>query len=164
MTNQQQLLNPCMALSVSVSVSVSVWVSVLSAVPQVGFAPYAGIMVGWQNGLGSNTPSHIFEVGHNKIHDYGLGILSDFGGIYLSSEDNLCFQKSPETCWLPALVHDNDILKCEHFNYGCEGIYMDEQVSPMQLGVCVCRIVANCSIPNAKYARMAAANCQMHKC
>ena len=34
----------------------------------------------------------VFQVEHNYVHDYGMEILSDFGGIYLSSDDNLCFE------------------------------------------------------------------------
>lgn len=93
----------------------------------VAFTPYAGIMIGWQS-ITSMTPSDIiFDIAHNEVHDYGLGILSDFGGIYLSSSDNLCFQKS--LCHLPTRIHHNHIHNCRRFNYGCEGVYMDEQVS-----------------------------------
>ena len=48
----------------------------------VGHVPYAGIMVGWQQGLPAADPTApIFRVEHNHIHDFGLGILSDFGGM-----------------------------------------------------------------------------------
>lgn len=96
----------------------------------VSFCPYAGIMLGWQTGGPPDENAvPIFSIGHNLVHDYGLGVLSDFGGIYLSTNDNLCFEKSPQTCWIPSLVHNNVIHSCRRYNYGCEGIYMDEQVS-----------------------------------
>lgn len=96
----------------------------------VSHCPYAGIMIGWQTGTARmEQEDPIFTVGFNQVHDYGLGVLSDFGGIYLSTNDNLCSQKSPQTCFLPALIHDNVIHSCSRYNYGCQGIYMDEQVS-----------------------------------
>eukprot|EP00041_Stephanoeca_diplocostata_P027224 m.746736 g.746736 ORF g.746736 m.746736 type:complete len:789 (-) comp23140_c0_seq3:3444-5810(-) len=95
----------------------------------VGFCPYAGIMLGWQTGHSNSSGAAVFEVKHNVVHDYGLGILSDFGGIYISSSDNLCFQKDPVTCFLPALIQGNVIRNCSYYNYGCNGIYHDEQVS-----------------------------------
>ena len=55
-------------------------------------------------------------------------VLSDFGGVYISSDDNLCFEKSPERCYLPTRVHGNVIAGCDYYNYGCNGVYMDEQV------------------------------------
>lgn len=80
-----------------------------------------------QTGAPPATP--IFRIEYNHIHDYGLGILSDFAGVYMSTNDNLCFQKDPMTCFLPVRVHNNVIRDCSHYNYGCNGVYMDEQVS-----------------------------------
>eukprot|EP01048_Picozoa_sp_COSAG05_P008722 COSAG05_NODE_679_length_7979_cov_22.454442_10_plen_646_part_00 len=94
----------------------------------VGFTPYAGIMIGWQ-AITEDLTKQIFDIGFNHIHNYGMGILSDFGGIYLSSSDNLCFQKQPALCHLPTHVHQNWVHKCSRYNYGCQGVYMDEQVS-----------------------------------
>ena len=93
----------------------------------VSHVPYAGIMIGWQKITDDTQKDTIFDIGHNHVHDYGLGILSDFGGIYLSSADNLCFQK--QLCTLPTHIHGNHIHDCRRYNYGCQGVYMDEQVS-----------------------------------
>ncbi len=96
----------------------------------VGFAPYAGIMVGWQVITeATDSAKLVFDIGFNHVHNYGMGILSDFGGIYFSSSDNLCFQKQPELCHLPSHVHHNWVHNCSRYNYGCQGVYMDEQVS-----------------------------------
>ena len=59
----------------------------------------------------------------------GLGILSDFAGIYLSSKNNTCFRSLPNLCHLPSHIHNNWIHNCSRYNYGCEAVYMDEQVS-----------------------------------
>lgn len=96
---------------------------------QLSHSPYAGIKVGWQTGTPtppSSIISPVFSIQFNRVHDYGLGVLSDFGGIYLSSNDNLCFEKA--TCYLPSLVYNNIVSAGRHYNYGSEGIYMDEQV------------------------------------
>jgi hypothetical protein len=91
----------------------------------VSFNPYAGIMIGWQHGtLAAQQEQLIFDIAHNHVHDYGMGVLSDFGGIYLSTADNLCFQKDPPLCHLPSYVHHNHIHDCSRYNYGCQGIYM----------------------------------------
>merc|ERR1711865_1150326 len=93
----------------------------------VSFCPYAGIMIGWQTITADTQKDTIFDIGHSHVHNYGLGILSDFGGIYLSSADNLCFRT--HLCTLPTHIHDNRIHDCRRYNYGCQGVYMDEQVS-----------------------------------
>ena len=98
----------------------------------VGHNPYAGIMIGWQQITDATQKDTIFDIGHNEVHNYGMGTLSDFGGVYLSSADNLCFQKEPPLCHLPTLVHDNYIHDCKRYNYGCQGIYM---VSRSQTGL-----------------------------
>ena len=81
-------------------------------------------MIGWQQITDATQKDTIFDIGHNEVHNYGMGTLSDFGGVYLSSADNLCFQKEPPLCHLPTLVHDNYIHDCRRYNYGCQGIYM----------------------------------------
>jgi len=112
----------------------------------VGHVPYAGIMVGWQTGLAAPTTSPIFRVEHNHIHDFGLGILSDFAGVYISTSDGLCFQKNPMTCYLPTVVHNNLIEDCSHYNYGCNGVYMDEQVSGVTITSNIVRSVMSAGV------------------
>lgn len=103
----------------------------------VGFGSYGGVLVGWQRGLptpGQNAPiDPVFVVRANRIHDFGLGILSDFGGVYISSDNNVCFQKSPDACATPTLVDSNVITLGKHFSYGSNGVYMDEQVSAVNI-------------------------------
>eukprot|EP00045_Choanoeca_perplexa_P012300 m.133752 g.133752 ORF g.133752 m.133752 type:complete len:683 (-) comp15954_c0_seq2:547-2595(-) len=97
----------------------------------VGYNPYGGILVGWQQGTATPPRGQPIEpslvVQYNRVHNYGLSILSDFGGIYLSSSDNTCFNVS--TCYLPSLIYNNIVSTGRHYNYGSQGIYMDEQVS-----------------------------------
>jgi hypothetical protein len=96
----------------------------------VGYNPYGGILVGWQQGTVTPARGEPIDpslvVQYNRVHNYGLGILSDFGGIYLSSNDNTCFNVS--TCYLPSLIFNNIVMHGRHYNYGSQGIYMDEQV------------------------------------
>ena len=86
----------------------------------VAYNAYAGIMIGWQKiteemAAVAAHGEEIFDVGWNHVHDYGLGILSDFGGVYLSSADNLCFRSTPPLCHLPARVHHNLIHNCSRY-------------------------------------------------
>jgi hypothetical protein len=62
----------------------------------------------------------------------GMGILSDFGGIYVSSGSNVCeFHKPEDTCSNPTEIFSNLIHDGVYYNYGAEGVYMDEQVASM---------------------------------
>ena len=110
----------------------------------IGFHPYAGLMLGWQDGLTRSASAKrvksgdmIFTATHNLIHDFGLGILSDFGGIYLSAGSTCIFGGSTKanepTCWLPSKIAFNEVRRSDHFDYGGSGIYMDEQVSGIDI-------------------------------
>ena len=63
----------------------------------------------------------------------GLGVLSDFAGIYLSSESNTCWEANSTGCALRAMVRHNLVHAGRHFDYGSEGIYTDEQASNVTL-------------------------------
>jgi hypothetical protein len=106
----------------------------------VSHTPYAGIMVGWQTGMTraasaarSAAGDPIFTVEHNLVTDYGLGVLSDFGGIYLSAGSTCIDSKPAPTCWLPTRVRFNEVRNGTRFDYGAMGIYMDEQVSGVEM-------------------------------
>ena len=78
----------------------------------------------------ASSPNHyVFKIRYNYLHHYGLGILNDFGGVYVSA-DNACWQ-SPSTdpqrpsCNMATLVQQNVIHDAECFNYGGDGIYTD---------------------------------------
>ena len=103
----------------------------------VGFCPYGGILVGWE--LGTATPPRgqpvdpSLVVQYNRVHDFGLGILSDFGGIYMSSSA-VCVKDS--ACYIPILIFNNIIMRGRHYYYGSQGIYMDELVSKGEIRHC----------------------------
>jgi hypothetical protein len=68
----------------------------------------------------------------------------------MSSSDNLCFEKTPQTCFLPTLVRGNEISRGTYYNYGCNGVYTDEQVGTPNITValqvalpCTLRVVAD---------------------
>ena len=79
----------------------------------VGHNPYAGIMIGWQQITDATQKDTIFDIGHNEVHNYGMGTLSDFGGVYLSSADNLCFLCSTllqiYMCLMRELIRSSDM-------------------------------------------------------
>ncbi len=90
---------------------------------------YAGIMVGWQAGSArppAGAPPQ-FLVEGNLVEDAGNGILSDFGGIYVSTNGFAC--QAAGTCWLPTLVRGNRVRRVRGYNYGGEGFYADENVA-----------------------------------
>jgi hypothetical protein len=50
--------------------------------------PYGAILAGWQTGLPTPQPAGakpIFTVRFNRVHDFGMGILSDFAGEWAPS-------------------------------------------------------------------------------
>lgn len=106
---------------------------------EVAHGPYGGILVGWQAGTPAPpvTPPPPgrarFTVAFNDVHDYGLGALSDFGGVYMSSDNNTCWEAGGGTCYLPTDVYQNWIHRGRHSTgkggYGSEGTYTDEQMA-----------------------------------
>ena len=63
--------------------------------------------------------THTRQVDQNV---FTAGILSDFGGIYMSSGDNRCFEHTPDTCSLGIEIYSNVIRDGSHYNYGCQGV------------------------------------------
>jgi hypothetical protein len=112
---------------------------------EVSGGPYGAILVGWQKGTTKNSTammtttaaaagaagaSPVFEIGFNFVHNYGQGVLSDFGGIYTSALGG-CWDEDPSQggCYTPTLVHDNYVTGGRRYNYGANGAYMDEGIS-----------------------------------
>ncbi|CAK8674854.1 uncharacterized protein LOC143469724 [Clavelina lepadiformis] len=99
----------------------------------IGFSPYAGIRIGWQATFHWSyveTDKYVFYVERNHVHDFGLGLLNDFAGIYLSSNPE-CSEAtlSLATCYLHAYVSRNVIHKTIPYNYGGKGVYGDTAAS-----------------------------------
>ena len=105
---------------------------------EVSNVPYGAIQIGWQSGTNGPPvpplPPYDFIVSYNYIHDYGLGVLSDFGGIYTSAwaGDDCWVNPDPNTrgCWTPIEVHHNFVTRGSHYigGYGSNGGYMDEGI------------------------------------
>ena len=90
---------------------------------------YAGIMVSWQDGETRPTAPFPwrFVVRGNLVEACGNGVLSDFGGIYVSSSGEAC--QGTESCFIPTLVEGNLVRDIRGYNYGGEGVYTDENVA-----------------------------------
>ena len=95
---------------------------------------YAGI-IGVQPGgpappAGFLGSAPVYTIAYNNISDYGLGVLNDFGGIYIAVYGD-CWEA--QKCWLPADVHHNLILHGAAYNYGANGFYSDQALSGVAL-------------------------------
>ena len=69
--------------------------------------PY--FQVGWQKAFHTNyvaSGEHVFNVHHNHVYNYGMEILNDFGGIYLSTniadckDKQVCLESLKEFCFV----------------------------------------------------------------
>lgn len=87
---------------------------------EIAWQPYTGISVGWQWNYDENIARENLILS-NHIHDIGLGIMSDLGGIYTLG----C---QPGTIIKGNLIHD---VTSSH--YGGNGIYLDEGSSHIRV-------------------------------
>jgi len=94
---------------------------------------YAGIRAGWQQGFKVDyvkRDEYVFKIERNHIHHFGQGILNDFGGIYLSMNQQDCkINQKDEVCHLHALVRHNVIHHSQSYLYGGTGIHCDTAAS-----------------------------------
>ncbi|CAK8674853.1 uncharacterized protein LOC143469097 [Clavelina lepadiformis] len=100
---------------------------------EISRTPYAGMRIGWQLTFSLDyiaNEEYIFYIERNHVHDFGLGILSDFAGIYLSSNPG-CGKANADltVCYLHAYVSKNVVHAGESYNYGAIGVYGDTAVS-----------------------------------
>lgn len=106
---------------------------------------YAGVQLVWFHG-GPPPPESappLYNISFNRVADYGMGVLSDFGGIRVAVDgrDNCWNSTDPaRMCWVRALVDSNYISGGRHASYGADGFYTDQATA----GVTVVRnIIAN---------------------
>lgn len=91
--------------------------------------PYGGIMAGWHAGVRRPAKPAPWQyiISGNVVEDQGQAILSDFGGIYISSDGYAC--EDTDSCYIPTLVEGNYVHRVYGYNYGGEGVYTDENVA-----------------------------------
>jgi hypothetical protein len=99
---------------------------------EVHSVAYSGI-IGVQPG--GPPPLHAgaqptFEIAFNNVTNFGLGVLNDFGGIYIAVFGE-CWLSN--TCWLPADVHHNLVARGSSYNYGASAFYSDQALSGVAL-------------------------------
>ncbi|CAK8674990.1 unnamed protein product [Clavelina lepadiformis] len=104
---------------------------------KISFSPYAGIKVGWQPMFRSSylRPNRfVFIIEKNDVSNYGMGILSDFGGIYLASNPKCSGPRVDlSECHLHARVSLNTVHRASAYHYGGMGIYGDTAVSSLRV-------------------------------
>lgn len=94
---------------------------------------YTGISVAWMHGAAVPPnpvvpPAYRFNISFNRVASFGLGVLSDFGGVRVAiNNGDECFVNG--TCYVPTLVANNVISHGRHFSYGADGIYTDNAVA-----------------------------------
>ena len=70
----------------------------------------------------------LFSTEFNHVHDYGLGIQSDFGGIYMAASrkcEDLPIEEILDKCYTYKHVFNNLIHDVHVYNYGGTLIYTD---------------------------------------
>lgn len=87
---------------------------------------YAGVTMQGPGGP-NRAAAPVLEIAFNRIYDYGQGIISDLGGVYISTASD----QTPATNWLAADVHDNWISGARNYagGYGANGLYTDHGTS-----------------------------------
>eukprot|EP00658_Telonema_sp_P-2_P013578 TRINITY_DN15144_c0_g1_i12.p1 TRINITY_DN15144_c0_g1~~TRINITY_DN15144_c0_g1_i12.p1 ORF type:complete len:764 (+),score=122.43 TRINITY_DN15144_c0_g1_i12:203-2494(+) len=97
--------------------------------------PYSGIRV-WafnRNISEFDRGIPVFNVSFNHIHDVGLGLLSDFGAIFVTSRPGAepdCVEAYGQPhCNVAALVAHNVVHAVRHFDHSGIGLYTDESSS-----------------------------------
>jgi len=100
--------------------------------------PYSGIRVwGHFNSSSANTAAFdsgaaaVFNISGNHVHEIGMSLLSDFGGIFVTTRpahgSNDCVAGyGDNSCNVLALVAGNSVHSVRHHDHGGAGIYTDE--------------------------------------
>ncbi|CAK8674992.1 unnamed protein product [Clavelina lepadiformis] len=104
---------------------------------KVSKTSYAGMRIGWQPTFSEDfVPSgqYVFQILGNDVSDIGMGILNDFGGIYLSSNPGCSGPNAIlSNCHLHARVAFNIIHHASAYLYGGLGVYGDTAVSSLRV-------------------------------
>ncbi|CAK8674997.1 unnamed protein product [Clavelina lepadiformis] len=102
---------------------------------KINRSSYAGMRIGWQSTFTKDYVSegrYVFDVVRNDVSNYGMGILSDFAGIYLASHPGCSGPKANlSNCHLHARVAFNTVHNASAYRYGGMGIYGDTAVSSL---------------------------------
>lgn len=116
---------------------------------------YAGIMAvqpGGPSPPAGATPA--ITIAFSNISSFGLGVLNDFGGIYVAVFGD-CWQS--QTCWQLTDVHHNLLSHGSSYNYGANSFYSDQALSGVTLhhnvlaDVGATAIEAHCGFNNSAY-------------
>jgi hypothetical protein len=117
---------------------------------------YAGIIGVQPGGAPPAAPgaAPAFTIAFNNVSDYGLGVLNDFGGIYIAVYGECWLANA---CALPADVHHNLLTRGAAYNYGANAFYSDQALSGVALhhnvlaAVGSTAIEAHCGFNNSAY-------------
>merc|ERR1739848_7432 len=89
---------------------------------------------------GANKSGYTFKVKYNKVSNFGLGILSDLGGIKVGAspnpggkwkgnpcQDATTRAELEDHCFTYAHIYNNLVLSGKVFHNGANGLYSDVQ-------------------------------------
>ena len=100
----------------------------------VSEVPYTAIRVWSFDVEGSRADAFfrgvpVFNISHNHVHDVGMGLLSDFGAIFVTtrpSSGDCVVGWGEERCGVSALVDSNVVHNVRHYDHSGIGLYTDE--------------------------------------
>ena len=102
-----------------------------------GIYPY-GDRYWIDNGITEPTrENYIFHIEFNHFHDYGLGVLSDYGAVYIGGQPkHNCITSSEEIvrkyCFSYIHIYNNLINDARSFTNGGTFLYSDAGKNPMK--------------------------------
>ena len=103
-----------------------------NAVYSVAYAGIMGVQPGGPMPAASAQlgAAPTLTIAYNNVTNYGLGVLNDFGGIYIAVYGE-CWASNQ--CWLPTDAHHNLISRGAAYNYGANAFYSDQALSGVAL-------------------------------
>ena len=99
----------------------------------IGNVPYAGMIVKAHNptnGAIRLSDDYIYNIEYNDFHDYGLGVLNDFGAVYIAMGNEDCtthdINHMEERCRVYSHIYNNRIRRGRAFYNGANNLYSDD--------------------------------------
>jgi hypothetical protein len=102
---------------------------------KIGNVPYAAMILKAHNPTDGNIRKsgindYIYHIEYNDFHDYGLGVLNDFGAVYIAMGQENCKTHNlthlEQHCRIHSHIYNNRIRKGKAFHSGANSLYSDD--------------------------------------